>query len=165
MKFRNGFVSNSSSSSFIVAFPRIPLNEESVREMMFDSDDRKEITLEYYDHVMTIEQIASRVFSDIQDSSIIPINEEAIYSAFEEDYAIDYFDDYQRATTDEERNKIREDADKQNEIESKKNAKKFLEDTKGQFVYEFEYHDDSNEALLEHGDIFRNLPHIQISNH
>lgn len=30
MKVRQGFVSNSSSSSFVVAFPRVPENDEDV---------------------------------------------------------------------------------------------------------------------------------------
>lgn len=35
MKVRNGFVSNSSSSSFVVAFPKKPETAEDVKEMMF----------------------------------------------------------------------------------------------------------------------------------
>jgi len=35
MKIRNGFVSNSSSSSFVVAFPKEPKSVEDVKEMLF----------------------------------------------------------------------------------------------------------------------------------
>ncbi len=35
MKIRNGFVSNSSSSSFVVAFPEKPKTEQELRDMMF----------------------------------------------------------------------------------------------------------------------------------
>ena len=38
MKIRNGFVSNSSSSSFIVAFPEKPKSAEHVRKMMFGDE-------------------------------------------------------------------------------------------------------------------------------
>jgi len=35
MKIRNGFVSNSSSSSFVVIFPREPKSASDVKEMLF----------------------------------------------------------------------------------------------------------------------------------
>ncbi|HMZ46899.1 MAG TPA: gliding motility-associated C-terminal domain-containing protein [Chitinophagaceae bacterium] len=38
MKIRNGFVSNSSSSSFIVLFPKEPKNATDVKNMLFKED-------------------------------------------------------------------------------------------------------------------------------
>ncbi|KKK77527.1 hypothetical protein LCGC14_2852710, partial [marine sediment metagenome] len=35
MKIRQGFISNSSSSSFIVAFPKIPKNQNELQTMLF----------------------------------------------------------------------------------------------------------------------------------
>jgi hypothetical protein len=37
MKIRNGFVSNSSSSSFIVALPFEPKSREDVKKTLFDN--------------------------------------------------------------------------------------------------------------------------------
>ena len=49
-------------------------------------------------------------------------------------------------------------------------AEKYLKTTvlpqmKGKKVFGFSYSDNSGEAVLEHGDIFSNLPHVQISHH
>ena len=41
MKIRNGFVSNSSSSSFVVAFPHDPVSADDICSMIFDLTDDK----------------------------------------------------------------------------------------------------------------------------
>jgi len=75
MKIRNGFVSNSSSSSFLVAFPRNPKNVNDVIEMIFGN----EITFvhpygdgEYYPMGYPVKQIAEIIWNDIKNQ--IPNN-------------------------------------------------------------------------------------------
>ena len=48
-----------------------------------------------------------------------------------------------------------------------KDAKAFLNDNKGKFVFVISYSDNDGAqgATMEHGDIFRNVPHVVISNH
>lgn len=61
MKTRKGFVSNSSSSSFIVAFPK-PIEEmsvEDVRQLMFGEQKNTEDV--YGDDLFSMEQIAKVV--------------------------------------------------------------------------------------------------------
>jgi hypothetical protein len=67
MKTRNGFISNSSSSSFVVLFPHTPLSPRDLKEMMFEKYDASEvITGEIKDcGFMTVEQITDRVYQDI----------------------------------------------------------------------------------------------------
>ncbi len=68
MKVRKNFVSNSSSSSFVVAFPSKPRNEIELRNMMF-TQDQSVISL-YYDKDedgMTVGEIACIVFREIND--------------------------------------------------------------------------------------------------
>ena len=64
MKIRNGFVSNSSSSSFIVAFPQRPKTEEETFQMMFNSEE----DIETYGERLSTKEIVSVVFSDIKSS-------------------------------------------------------------------------------------------------
>ncbi len=65
MKIRNGFVSNSSSSSFVVAFPKKPKSAEDVHKMMFDGKEGK---IQPYDFVdgLSYSQIAERVWNDLK---------------------------------------------------------------------------------------------------
>ena len=63
MKTRNGFVSNSSSSSFIVLLPNKPKNVSDLKRMMFSRYKSSEKIEE-----MTIKDIVARVFLDIERS-------------------------------------------------------------------------------------------------
>jgi len=64
MKLRNGFVSNSSSSSFVVSFPREPKNFEDVKNMLFDEGQTLYVE-PYDDGSYTVEQVAKTVWDDI----------------------------------------------------------------------------------------------------
>jgi hypothetical protein len=67
MKIRKGFVSNSSSSSFVVAFPKEPKSFDDVYEAMFNS---KEGGISIYDQDgMSHSQIAQRVWKDIKSGT------------------------------------------------------------------------------------------------
>jgi hypothetical protein len=72
MKTRSGFVSNSSSSSFIVTFPHKPESPEDVFSMLFGHtrfDYGTEAGMdEYGDDYVTFTEISDRVFNDIAKS-------------------------------------------------------------------------------------------------
>jgi hypothetical protein len=209
MKIRKGFVSNSSSSSFVVAFKYRPKNEQDVLDMMFDGKDG---TLSKYDDSMTHKEIAKRVFRDI--SSVYKSCEDSmdIYDVarvFQHRYgytsnAITFLDVDENNITTRHRsnwydrgefwgsdnnllNKIAEKSaarenlswtsDRDEYMAAEKeigslcmqlsiiDAENFIDNANGNFIVKLEYADDGGEGLLEHGDIFRNLTHIRISNH
>lgn len=172
MKIRNGFVSNSSSSSFIVAFPRIPLNWHDVRVMMFGDNPDAGVAYPFAfdgeeNEFYSADQVAQTVFTDMQERSMVPMHEEIIARAFEELESLDYLGEYFKETDEKKREKLRIEADKKRLESAKIKAKEFIKENKGCFVYELEYADDSGRygATLEHGEIFSKLPHIRVSHH
>lgn len=76
MKVRNGFVSNSSSSSFIVFFPHTPKNVEELKHMMFPRWDDND-TVGIYNDTMTVGDIVKRVLIDINHN--IPVTKKQIF--------------------------------------------------------------------------------------
>jgi len=65
MKTRNGFVSNSSSSSFIVVFPKKPQSEKEVMKRLFNGQEGH---ISYYDmDVMHHSDISAIVYKDLKD--------------------------------------------------------------------------------------------------
>lgn len=64
MKVRTGFVSNSSSSSFIVVFPKHVGSVENMGELLFRGDWEPGATMSYYGDPVLLFDIAERVYSD-----------------------------------------------------------------------------------------------------
>lgn len=63
MKIRNGFVSNSSSSSFVVVLPKEPKGYNDLKELMFGKENG---AINVYDYSpITFDQITIRVSNDI----------------------------------------------------------------------------------------------------
>ena len=80
MKTRNGFVSNSSSSSFVVAFPRKPKTVEDVMLFLFGDSSSDLGNAKYQDSSLSYGDIARHVFADINGKSI---SKKAIMEEFE----------------------------------------------------------------------------------
>lgn len=170
MKIRMGFVTNSSSSSFIVAFDKVPNNWEEVLEMLFGSDKE---TVEEYGLSMETKEVAQRVFDDISKQT--PNNLKELKETFHGfDDGIEKYKNYKKlekqlwgSPTSEERHKIYDELkvllDEFEEI----HFKKFLDKNKDKQLYSFSYSDNDGTqgTLMEHAGIFDNLPHVRISRH
>jgi hypothetical protein len=80
MKIRQGFVSNSSSSSFIVVFPKVPENKEDVHQILFRG---KEGGLSVYDKDgLSFNQISEIVYNDIKS----PVTKDELIELFSHRY-------------------------------------------------------------------------------
>lgn len=170
MKIRNGFVSNSSSSSFVVAFPEKPTSVEHIREMMFK--DEKSFPNPYpwddREKEFSTLKISETVCNDISNQTANDI--ENIVEGFggwlegsPENPDVWHREDL----TQEEKDKIWNDWDKSYDKYQRDTAMKFIESHKDMFIYVFEYSDNDGDyfCTLEHGGIFDNLQHVKISRH
>jgi len=73
VKIRTGFVSNSSSSSFIIALDKKPKSVDDVQKLLFGSDFNAEENVEYYDYKLSQGKVADIVFNDINRAKKITV--------------------------------------------------------------------------------------------
>jgi len=90
MKIRSGFVSNSSSSSFIIGFDRVPKDVNTMKKTLFGDDETGKKD-DWDDTLYSNYNIAERVLNDISDKKPITIRKE---KKIIEEIGSGYFDDY-----------------------------------------------------------------------
>ncbi len=169
MKFRMGFVSNSSSSSFVAGFKTIPRSVEDIKKILFDPGQ------EYYyspygDGKWSVDEVAATVFEDMKGK--MPLSLEEFFKATDDMADINY--DAKKYKKKEKNINGDEymgtDWDlvwKDQKILSKEQAEKFLAKNDDYYYFEFSYADEDGDygSALEHGDLFKNVPCISISHH
>lgn len=167
MKIRKGFVSNSSSSSFIVAFPSsFKPTEEGIKELLFDN---KDVVSGFFDTIDAKTAI-SWVMRQMEENQ--PNDEKKIFeslSGYHYDHDFPKADDF--LTEDIKIGKPEwfqkfHEYDEAVEEWKKKKMQTILSEFRGSNIYCFEFADDTTiGSVLEHGPTFKNLPHVRVSNH
>jgi len=154
MKTRQGFVSNSSSSSFIVAFSKMPESADEVKELLFG--DRE--TLCEYEHLgpMSTKTMSEIVFEDMVGQKSKSLKE--VYDELNSGW------DFKNA--DGSTHDYNADYSNLKEEDFGKKIGDFADEIEGQLVFIFSYaDDDALGSTMEHGGIFDNLTHRRISHH
>jgi len=229
MKTRNGFVSNSSSSSFLLFLDRIPESIEDVKHLLFDSTQSEYINPYVWDDTIErdwpIEQVSEIVLADIEEflayteiekSECIHADLQDIASDFSdkilkemETYSnfLDFWNTPQKEELDSsgwvwpKKKKTREELTpydlvfEEDQSYPQKGASQEEIDTyhaeqtvrwekfyqlvatyvekiveklpKNKQIVKLEYSDNDGtlRSAMEHGDLFKNVPHIRISHH
>lgn len=194
MKIRSCFVSNSSSSSFIVALPKKPDNTEELFNMLFPGEDPNSFIGPYEEEdrkKLTLKDVSDIVYNDIINIFRSTTDPEEIKMELE----CDYFDSDETYTWDDNGNQIIIPPDKElseamkclgpkpdhakdpdayykwnnKEWDIRKtisyNRHKHIL-TDDSFVFCVEYKDrESAGAQMENCNVFRNVKHIRIVKH
>lgn len=171
MKIRHGFVSNSSSSSFIIAIPRKPETKEELHSWMFPGGQSSVDS--YGDSVSTAEivNIAFRDFSSANPMTPDQISDElSSGSVYESSFGDPKFPDYPRYSRDVSEAK---QAKQWAEYEAKTKevgeefAKAVIDQRPDDLFIMVDYSDNDGAlySTMEHAQIFQNLPHVRISHH
>jgi hypothetical protein len=179
MKLRTGFVSNSSSSSFIVAFSVLPKTKEELQAMLFG--DEKVYPNPYIFNAndtygWTAEEVTATVWADLFSSTNskrtgVISREEAIevgISGYLEGAERPEMPSFNRNRSDKERAKDWDEYQEQWNRANGKVMEAFLARVpEGHILTHFEYCDNDGDYFqaLEHGPLFRNLQSLRVSHH
>lgn len=170
MKIRHGFVSNSSSSSFVVAFPKKPETVEEMRELLFK--DVQSFPAPYDDHNYPATQIAEIVLRDMGE----PLTDEQAIEElvagywggnYNQNRMLSGLEDRKGEWNREEWGKMYAIFDELQTNDAKAVICRMHERYPGWQLFKFSYSDNDGAlpAAMEHGGLFELLPHEQVSHH
>ena len=179
MKIRTGFVSNSSSSSFVVAFPHNPKSVADLKQMMFGKQEWHYAGIYGSKNSdVSTQQIAESVFADIKRKATKKQVYESIRNGWFKPYIIpEMFPGHHMSETshlsfqnEDERKEIQRIWKEDEEINDKRAnaiADGFVRAYDDKYIVVLSYCDEEGgwQSILEHSDIFYRLNHIITSYH
>lgn len=169
MKIRSGFVSNSSSSSFILIFDKLPESEEELMQVLNFEETPSPLQIGPLQiGGFAPERYAERIFGDIQEAG--EPDEEEIVELLGNDLYLDIKDLYHKAWDEKDeakREELHEAADARWEELKAEKFEEFQKKYTGKIIRIVGYSDNegSFDASLEHDDLFANIEHIYINQH
>ena len=170
-KIRMGFVTNSSSSSFIIALDKLPTSVEDVKNLLFKHGETSYPAL-YSNEVFSIDEVADRVWQEFKDGKSkgddYPFNVREAMGGYWDDMP-DFYNMYTKGLKfdpkeyREASNKARKDREAW--IDARYKEFKQAHPDKKIVALEFSDNDGPLNASIEHGDLFNHLNAKRISHH
>lgn len=163
MRARLGFVSNSSSSSFIVAFKEKPKTKEELKKILFGDLELHSID----DLSMSSSDASEIIFNDFKE----PLDLNSIIDVLSEGYPNEVgrpeFPYLGPTLSQEEKQEALKKYQEKYNLYCSNIAENFKNKTEGMSYYLFEYSDEDRPhgIILEHGDTFERVPHLIVSHH
>jgi hypothetical protein len=167
-KIRMGFVTNSSSSSFIIALDKLPTSVEDVKKLLFKNGETGYPAL-YSNEVFSIDEVADRVWQEFKDAK--SKGDENVIGAMNGywDDMPDFYDMYTKGLKfdSKEFREASNKAWKDREAWVGAKYKEFKQTHPGKKIVVLEFSDNDGllNASIEHGDLFNHLKAKRISHH
>ena len=165
MKIRTGFVSNSSSSSFVICLPRRPTSVEELKSWLFPKNNK---TVKAYGEPISTISIARQVFLDVANgeplTSVEVVEEFSSGFVYDSEVKIPDWPSRYGKSDEEYQTIIREYED--NLIDAARQlADTFVSQNEGMIFFRVSYGDEDGPffSTMEHGGIFDNISHKKIS--
>lgn len=166
MKIRNGFVSNSSSSSFVVSFDKVPKSKTELCQMLFG--DQTEYHSPYDTDYFAVDDVVDIVWYDMTENGPATIDQiketmQGVHMYNDISRTVGQINDWVNMPTDFDSNWNKSWDNYWNQFHILIDKKAV--DEKRTFVFEYSDNDGDLYSAMEHGNLFQNIPNVITTSH